>query len=383
MFPPWHLFFHNMVHLTMKQISINGIRLGRKMVLVEQARLPGQIPVPVYETLARQRINMVCAGLHHCGNPLFFSCCLETKHKDHAAQILACSADLPGVCMVSIYPHHGNIQVPGVLMQLLGRAGIRFFHLVSSHAVVCVVIETNDQDAVISLLESAFELPPSHTPYCQEIDEDISRFLQKYPETRAFYVEEKIKTYGIQVRSGLDLCQVTCTQASVADAGELLFRMGRSDKKFHLVSAMPGPEQRYDLFVVTDPDPGNPEMTSGRTDMTSSRTDMTSGRTDMDSGLTDMDSGLTDMGTGRADRDSGDRESVFDRTPFRTVDLISFHGPHFGDRYKIFWTAMDCLTDDHVPVLVAGCTGASISLTVPYGQGRAARNALARGFEAP
>jgi hypothetical protein len=369
-----------MVHLTMKQISINGIRLGRKMVRVDQAPEPGQAAVPVYETFSRHRINMVCAGLHHCGATSFFSCCLEAKHKDHAAQILGCSADLPGVCMVSIYPHHGNIQVPGLLMQLLGRAGIRFFHLVSSHAVVCVVVETNDQDAVISLLESAFDLPPSHTPYCQEIDEDISRFLQKYPETRAFYVEEKIKTYGIQVRAGLELYQTTFTQAAAADAGEQMFytarsdNTARSDKKFHLVSAMPGPEQGYDLFVVTDPGAGTPDMDAGRTDMDPGRTDMDPGRMGMDAGR---------MAFGRADMDPGGRESVFDRTPFRTVDLISFHGPHFGDRYKIFWTAMDCLTEDHVPVLVAGCTGASISLAVPDGQGRAARNALARGFEAP
>jgi hypothetical protein len=315
-----------MVCLTMKQISINGIRLGKKMVRVVQAPASGQAAVPVYETLSRHRINMVCAGLHHCGTTFLFSCCLEAKHKDHAAQIQGCSADLTGVCMVSIYPHNGNIQVPGVLIQLLGRAGVRFFHLVTSHAVVCVVIKTQDQDAVISLLESAFDLPPSHTPYCQEIDEDITRFLQKYPETRAFYVEEKIKTYGIQVRAGLDLYRITCTQAAVADAGEQMCRMGRSDKKFHLVSVMPGPEQGYDLFVVTDSGSGSPS---------------------------------------------------------RTVDLISFHGPHFGDRYKIFWTAMDCLKKDHVPALVAGCTGASISLVVPYGQGQAAQNALARGFDVP
>lgn len=346
----------------MKQISINGIRLGRKMLQLDQAMIPGQTSVPVYETLSCHRINMVCAGLHHCGTAFLFSCCLEAKHKDHAAQILGCPADLPDVCMVSIYPHHGNIQVPGVLMQLLGRAGIRFFHLVSSHAVVCVVIETKDQDAVISLVESVFDLPPSHTPYCQEIEEDITRFLQKYPETRAFYVEEKIKTYGIQVRAGLDLHQVTCTRSAVADAGEQMCRMGGSDKKFHLVSAMPGPEQGYELFVVTDPGAAIP---------------------DMDPGSAAVETGPTQIISDRMEMAPGNQDLFFDGTPLMTVDLISFHGPHFGDRYKILGTAMDCLKQDHVPVLVAGCTGASISLAVPYGQGKAAQNALAKGFEAP
>lgn len=65
------------------------------------------------------------------------------------------------------------------------------------------------------------------------------------------------------------------------------------------------------------------------------------------------------------------------------ADLIGFHGPHFGDRYRILQTALDCLESQRVPLLIAGCTGASVSLVVPQGAGAEARHALARGFEAP
>ncbi len=281
----------------------------------------------MYQILSEHRINMVCAGLHSINTAQVFSCCLEEKHRKQAARIPGCSPDLPDVCMVSIYPHHGNHQVPGTLLRMLGHAGIRFVQLVSSHAMICVVIETRDQDRVISLLESAFALPPSHTPYYQEIEEDISRFLQKYPETRAFYVEEKIKTYGIGRMPGLELHQTRCTLKELADAGEKMAGMARLDKKFYFVSAMPGPKDLYDLFLLTDPDTGG--------------------------------------------------------TPAMTADFISFHGPHFGDRYKILGTAMDCLAAGRVPVILAGCTGASISLVVPAGRGQDAQNALVSGFESP
>ena len=281
----------------------------------------------MYQILSEHRINMVCAVLHRMKSDQVFSCCLEAKHREQAGRIPGCPPDLPDVCMVSIYPHHGNLQVPVTLLRMLGDAGIRFFHLVSSNAMVCVVIETRNQDRVLSLLESFFDLPPSHTPYYQEIAEDISCFLQKYPETRAFYVEEKIKTYGIGLIPGLDLHQTRCTGRELADAGENMAQMARPDKKFYFVSAMPGPEDGYDLFLTTDPDTGG--------------------------------------------------------SPAMTVDFISFHGPHFGDRYSILGTAMNCLAAGCVPVILVGCTGASISLVVPAGRGQDARTALASGFESP
>jgi len=322
-----HGFLQCIVCLRMKQISINGIRLGRKMVQAGRYSVPGENTIPVYQTLARNRINMVCAGLHCLDKIQVFSCCLEAEHRQTAARLLGDVPDLPDVCMVSIYPHHGSITVPGTLLRMLGRAGIGFAHLVSSHALVCMVINTRDQDRVISLVESAFDLPPSHTPYFQEIQEDISCFLQKYPETRAFYVEEKIKTYGIGLTPGLALHRIRCKGRELADAGDYMAGMARADKKFYFVSAMPGPQDAYDLFLLTDP------------------------------------------GAGTASAE--------------TADLVSFHGPHFGDRYKILGTAMDCLAARGVPVILVGCTGASISLVVPEGRGQDAKNALAGGFEAP
>jgi hypothetical protein len=311
----------------MKQIPINGIRLGPGMIRVGQRLVRGQLTEPMYQSLSLQGINMVCAGLHGLNHWIDFSGCLENKHRETASRLQKGCFDPHPVCLVSIYPHRGCLQVPAVLIQILDRNDIPFFHLVSSHAVICVVIGTGDQDRLIDLLEAAFDLPPTHTPYLQEIDQDISQFLKKYPETRATYEEEKIKTYGIQVILGLSLYRVQAARNQLAEISRHMSGLDPLEKKFHFVSAIPGADANYELVFLTDPDPGFP--------------------------------------------------------PFMAADLISFHGPHFGDRYRILQTALDCLETDRVPLLVAGCTGASISLVVPAGQGTAAQKALARGFEAP
>jgi hypothetical protein len=89
---------------------------------------------------------------------------------------------------------------------------------------------------------------------------------------------------------------------------------------------------------------------------------------------------------------SSDRHSFFPKVqaakeitvcPSAAVDLISFHGPHFGDRFGIFNTAMACLNKASLPVLLAGCTGASIFMALPETLGQKTLPALAEGFESP
>ena len=66
-----------------------------------------------------------------------------------------------------------------------------------------------------------------------------------------------------------------------------------------------------------------------------------------------------------------------------TAELLSFHGPHFGDRHSIISRALNCLSQKSIPVLQADCTGASIGIVLPQGKGEAAKQALVDVFEIP
>jgi len=310
----------------MKPIPINGIRLGHGLVWTGQDAAPTPPFFSVCQALSIQRINLVCAGLHRREGHETFSGCVESRYMqvlDRLAKDDATVLPPAHVTQISVYPHRRRLAVPAVLMEMLESADIPYYHLVSSPAVLCVIIDSGFQDHVIKLLETFFDLPGSHTPYFQETDQDISALLKKYPETRSTYVEEKIKTYGIQLHPGLSMVQFHGPSDRFSQTRQHLTANSGADAIFHLVSVMQIPGRMMDAVFV-------------------------------------MESGGTER-----------------------VDLITFHGPHFGDRYRILQTALNCLETEQAPLRAAACAGASISLVFPAGTGEAAQTALAKGFEAP
>ena len=67
----------------------------------------------------------------------------------------------------------------------------------------------------------------------------------------------------------------------------------------------------------------------------------------------------------------------------KPVDLIQFHGPHFGDRYGIAAAALDALEAMQVPVKAVACSSASVYLATAPGSAQAACKALSRAFAVP
>jgi hypothetical protein len=67
----------------------------------------------------------------------------------------------------------------------------------------------------------------------------------------------------------------------------------------------------------------------------------------------------------------------------KPVDLIQFHGPHFGDRYGIAAAAMAALETGQVPIKAAACCSASVHLVVPAGSAQLACKALSKAFTVP
>ena len=65
------------------------------------------------------------------------------------------------------------------------------------------------------------------------------------------------------------------------------------------------------------------------------------------------------------------------------VEMISFHGPHFQDRYGIASAAFDALEKAHFNVLASGCTGTSINIILPEKSARPAVDHLTETFLIP
>lgn len=67
----------------------------------------------------------------------------------------------------------------------------------------------------------------------------------------------------------------------------------------------------------------------------------------------------------------------------KPVDMISFQGPHFGDRYGILYAAAKALFENGVKPVSIGCSGSSIHLVFKEGIIEKAVNALNGPFVIP
>jgi hypothetical protein len=65
------------------------------------------------------------------------------------------------------------------------------------------------------------------------------------------------------------------------------------------------------------------------------------------------------------------------------VELISFQGPHFGDRYGIADTAFKAFEGQKVPVLITVFAGAAVYIVLPEKKLQDARPLLLEAFEVP
>jgi len=313
----------------MSAIRINGIRVGHQMFHLRQYQdNPGSEQASLlYQTLAGKGINLPCLGVECNSYGHALSCCFEEDLPLNQG-----NRDPHPVCMVSVYPHGSKSEILGYLLSLFGRHSIHFFHMVSSTAMISFVIAQEDKAGVLALLEQTFDLPPTHTPYEPGFHEETAAFVKKrYQETRAYFQEQKIKTYGFSLESELELTWARCRIDRLDLVGQVI---GALDTKFYFTSAL-GHERDISLYWMTREEDGKTPFAQ-------------------------------------------DLDLIREK-----ADLISFHGPHFGDRFGIFNAAAACLENAGLNFILAGCTGASISLVLPAGQGNLALPALEKGFEAP
>lgn len=278
----------------------------------------------LYQALARDKINLPCIGIE--AGPLghALSCCLEGPVPgDRAGEL---------VSMVSVYPHGSKSATLGYLLALFADQAIPFSCMVSSNAMISFIIGRDDRAGCLAMLEKTFDLPPTHTPYEPSFQEETAEFVKKrYQETKAYFQEKRIKTYGFSLEADLALTGFSCAVGQLGAAGRAIRDM---DTPFYFSSALVHDTECHIYCLTRAEDP-----------------------------CADPEPGISLI------RD--------------TVDLVTFHGPHFGDRFGIFNTAAACLEVAGIDLILAGCTGASISLVVPAGMGRDAFPALEKGFETP
>ena len=164
-------------------------------------------------------------------------------------------------------------------------------------------------------------------------------------ETIAVYWEPKPKTYGFKEVIDLFLLDIEIRPGKMPQWGLWLMELADLDIGFHLILSKYSANGELRLYILLE------KLWADRV--------------------------LSYIGK-KIDLDS---EKNFHLTS--PVELISFQGPHFGDRYGIADTAFKALDRQGVPVLISVCSGAAVYIVLPEKKLQDARPLLLEAFKVP
>ena len=164
-------------------------------------------------------------------------------------------------------------------------------------------------------------------------------------ETIAVYWENKAKTYGFQVERDLSLFQISVAPFEMAELGSTLFNDTSGIRFSWVLAQSAGDHQRLKIYLLLNQE-WAPSM-----------------------------QGIVER--------ARENDIDFNLQTTSPVELIYFHGPHFGDRYGIADTALGTLRRKGLPIIATGCTGASVYIIAPEKQSAEIKQILSGVFDTP
>jgi len=163
-------------------------------------------------------------------------------------------------------------------------------------------------------------------------------------ETIAIYWENRVKTYGFQIKQNLSLHHLVLPPAAVSQWSALLLS-AKKDIIFEMVLLQANAAPAFDLYLLLQKKWEN-HLAALRERM-------------------------------------GENIPGIDCDTYSPVELLHFQGPHFGDRYGIADKVFGSLSQESVPVLAMGCTAASVYIIFPEHEAPRAEKVLADVFQTP
>lgn len=331
----------------MTPVRINGLRLSGRLCRLYQEvnNFRDAMPAYLYGRLASARINITFLSLDFLRSPGQINCLVAADLPRDWNGIY--KTDLNQAAgLISLFPHRYDPAVMGAVFRAVGEKKLPWYCMATSGSMLTMATDFAVQQQAALSVSCYVDLPPDHGPLRPEQDYDvISRRLKTEPETVAQYVEERIRTYGIQVKTNLTLCRIRIQPEAQVLIGRCLESMGSDNVRFAYASADSNVSGEIHAVFVLEP---------GK-----------SGAHDQNIASYFPSHFLPDIEI---------RENV---------QMVGFHGPHFGDRYGIADKALRCLSDAGVPVWMAGCVGATVTIIVLSDMGIAAVEALSAKFDNP
>lgn len=250
----------------------------------------------------------------------------------------SCHRILPSVGTLSLFPHSFNFSLIVRILLLLLKHNIPIHGMSTSVSAVVLHTDFDLLDDAVEHILSICHLPENHTPLRPVVvlgDEEI--------ETVAVYWEPQIKIYGLDIRKDLSEIQI----ASFQDIGiqEDFYQLVDIIDKFALFQVIPNHQGDITASILME---GKHQITGGKYGKLESLS-------------------LAGLFT----------------TSSKNLELVSFHGPHFQDRYGIAEMALRRLKECDIEILRCGCTGTTVHFVVGEGDGNRVADCLDDTFIVP
>ncbi len=322
----------------MSTVRINELRVSGRLLRLHQelADSSGPQPVSLYRRLAAERVNIAFLHLGFLRSPWQITCLVAPE-----------AGPFHDAGLVSAFPHRFQPGLIGAVFCALDQEDSRWHCLATSGSMLALVADFSSRKRIAEAICRYVDLPEGGAKYCPGEDyDDIARSLKIAPETVARYEESRIRTYGIQLKTGLTICSGYFRPAEMGSWGRLMMDMADSRFCFVYASAAVTAEKGIWMDLVLD--------------------------------LKKQKTGVPE-----ASMQMPEAPALARLETRKNAEMLSFHGPHFGDRYGIADKALRCLARSGVPVWMAGCVGATVSLIVPPDMGARGAEALSEIFYTP
>lgn len=164
-------------------------------------------------------------------------------------------------------------------------------------------------------------------------------------ETIAEYRESKIKTYGLEILSGLSLVEFEIENQSLGKCKECFRQIGEMEIRFEMIFSQYGNQQSLKTGILIKQE---------------------------------IEKLLVEQLSSSMNSNAGKSFQIFS-----PVAMISFFGPHFGDRYGIASTAITPLIRENISILGLCCSGSIVYLVINENKTLQAEALLKEVFQGP
>ena len=220
--------------------------------------------------------------------------------------------------ILSVFPHDRRPAVMGALLERIGRGDILALGMASSPSAISVVVPSEHMKSAIDSIFSAFEFSSYGSPIKWE-----TAYVGKeelFKDVVGSYEEQDIKVYVVLDLPGLDLWTLTPERGDLSKMGPALRELDGLGGKVSFLLADCTSRERVVLSFCF---PTSQREVVGK---------------------------ALDLHAPHVPRTLHDAAGVY------------FHGPHFGDRYRIAATLTDCMQNAGVEPLALSCAVHSISV---------------------